>query len=503
MINGVPDCIRLDGWWLACSVADARGDTGKQEETPQKTTALRHPVTIPVLLVLVLLADWLFWGHSPGLSIALFALVLSAAILAMRSGGVTHREWVIALGCELICNLPVVEQIQPLSLMFTGIGIVVLVVWVSYGRIVEWWQALWAMIRISTVGAVLLPIGLVEEVRGAQSAAGWKHQLRALILPLGIGLVFLFLLTSANPILERFLDRLARLEFLTAKQMLRVSFWLVVASVIWPYLNLSESWLGPVANTPKFKSLRMPWLASLVSAESVRNSLVLFNILFFVQTAMDIGVLIGGMSLPEGVTFARYAYRGAYPLVATALLAGVFAVTTHRMIGESRFLKNLLFLWLGQNLFLVITATFRLSLYVEAYTLTYLRVAAFVWMGLVFVGLVLIIVQITKAYSVGWLVRSNLAVLMSTLYLCSFVNFAWVIADYNLHHSNTIGRLDTRYLCGLGEQALPLILEHDRTTGKTMCSGYGREMPLHTPIDDWRDWGFREWRLQVYLAGEF
>lgn len=502
VINGVPDSIRLDGWWLACSDVDTQGDTGGQEETPPTTSTIYHPVAIPVLLVLVLLADWLFWDHSPGMSVAVFALALSAGILAMKPGGATRREWMIALGFELVCNLPVLEQIQSLSLMFTGIGITVLVVWVGYGRLVEWWQALWAMIRVSTVGVVLLPMGFVGEVRQTQTTTGLKYHLKALILPMGIGVVFLFLLTSANPILERFLDQLTRLEFLTAEQMLRVIFWLAVASVIWPYLNLSESWLGPVANTPKFKSIRMPWLTSLVSVESVRNSLVLFNILFFVQTVMDIGVLTGGMSLPEGMTYARYAHRGAYPLVATALLAGVFAITTHRMIGESRFLKNLLFLWLGQNLFLVVTAAFRLSLYVEAYNLTYLRVAAFVWMGLVFVGLVLTIVQTIKAYSVGWLVRSNLAILMGMLYLCSFVNFAWVIADYNLHHSNTIGRLDTRYICGLGEQALPLILEHDKTTGKTMCTGYGREMPVHVPIDNWRDWGFREWRLQVYFARE-
>jgi hypothetical protein len=358
------------------------------------------------------------------------------------------------------------------------------------------------MIRVSTVGATLLPLGVLDEVRGVKTPAGLKHHLKALVLPFGVGLVFLFLLTSANPILEQFLDQFARLEFLTAEQVLRVFFWLAVASFIWPYLNLNESWLGPVAHTPQFKSFQMPWLASLVSAESVRNSLVLFNILFLVQTVMDIGVLTGGISLPEGMTYARYAHRGAYPLVVTALLAGVFAITTHRMTGESRFIKNLLFLWLGQNLFLVITAAFRLSLYVEAYTLTYLRVAAFIWMGLVFVGLVLTVVQITRAYGVGWLVRSNLATLMGTLYLCSFVNFAWVVADYNLHHANTIGRLDTRYICGLGEQALPLIFEHDWATGETMCAGYGREMPVHTPINNWRDWGFREWRIQVYLADE-
>ncbi|WP_170416430.1 DUF4153 domain-containing protein [Ruegeria atlantica] len=502
VINGVPDSIRHDGWWLACSHADAPGVSGTQEKIRPKKVGRRHSIAIIVLLLMVILADWLFWGHSLGISVALFALALSVAILAMKPSGATPREWVIALAFATTCNLPVVEQFQMLSLFFAGIGIVVLVVWVSYGRIVKWWQALWTITRVSTVGATLLPIGLVDDVKEVQATARLKQHLKALILPLAVGLMFLLLLALANPILERFLDQLARLEFLTTEHALRIFFWVVVASVVWPYLNLSESWLGPVASTPKFKSIHLPRLASLVSAESVRNSLFLFNILFFVQTVMDIGVLTGGMSLPDGMTYARYAHRGAYPLLATALLAGVFAITTHQMIGESRFLKSLLLLWLGQNLFLVFTAAFRLNLYVEAYNLTYLRVGAFVWMGLVFVGLILTVAQITRAYSVGWLVRSNLAVLMGTLYLCSFVNFAWVIADYNLHHSNTIGRLDTRYVCGLGELALPAILEHHRATGESVCNGYQRQMPVHSPINNWRDWGFREWRLQVYLAAE-
>ncbi|KAE9631766.1 DUF4173 domain-containing protein [Parasedimentitalea maritima] len=215
---------------------------------------------------------------------------------------------------------------------------------------------------------------------------------------------------------------------------------------------------------------------------------------------MDIGVLTGGVSMPEGMTYARYAHRGAYPLVATALLAGVFAIATHKMIKANKFQQKLLYLWLGQNLFLVITAVYRLSLYVEAYTLTYLRVAAFIWMLLVFAGLILTIIQIRQSKKIAWLVRSNLAVLAATLYLCCFVNFAYVITSYNIQNANTANRFDERYICELGEQALPLILEQDQKTGIRMCMGYHYGRPIFEPISDWREWGFRKWRLQAYLG---
>lgn len=468
----------------------------------------KHP-GILVLLILVLLADLVFWGQNFGISIAVFALALSAAILTMKPGGATGRQWRIALGCQVVLNLPVVEQVQLLSLIFTGIGIGALVVWVTYGRLVAWWRVLLTMIRISTVGAVLLPFGLAKAAGIVKGTEGVEHHLKALILPFGIGLVFLLLLTPTNPwmlvwlldglSLVWILDGLSNLALLWALYAHRIIFWLAAASLIWPYLNLSQTWLGPAAASTKHTSPRLPWLRSLVTAESVRNSLILFNLLFLVQTITDIGVLIGGMSPPVTMTYALYAQRGAYPLVAAALLAGIFTIVTYRMVGENRILKSLLFLWLAQSLFLVVTAAFRLSLYIDAYGLTYLRVAAFVWMGLVFSGLVLIIVQIIRSYSVGWLMRSNLAALAGTFYLCCFVNFAWVIADYNLRNSNTTAGLDAVYICALGEHALPLILEHDRATGQTLCDGYYGGTPQHTPIENFLEWGFREWRLQVTL----
>lgn len=498
VINGVPDRIRLDGQWLFADGAETPTGPGGGDAEKPSAAPFRPSAPLLALFILILLADLLFWGHSRGISVAIFALALSVSVLAMQRRA--PREWAIGLGFALICNLPVVEQLQPLSLLFSFIGLAGLVAWAGYRRIVEWWQALWAMLRVSTVGAFLLPAAALREVKGGQNKANLKQHAKSLILPLGVGLMFLLLLSSANPILEQFLDQFVRLDFLTAEPMARIAFWVGAASLLWPYLNLSGKWLGPALHLPAGKPAQAPGGGALVNAQSIRNSLILFNILFLVQTVMDIGVLSGGMSLPEGMSYAHYAHRGAYPLVATALLAGAFAVMIHKMIRENRFLRNLLFLWLGQNMFLVITAAFRLSLYVDAYSLTYLRIAAFIWMGLVFAGLLLTALQACKGKSIAWLIRSNLAVLLGALYVCSFVNFAHVIAEHNLQ-KQTPRQIDSQYICTLGEQALPAIRAHEKATQSAICTGYWAYQIAHEPIGNWREWGFRRWRLQVYLDG--
>ncbi|MBO6898076.1 MAG: DUF4173 domain-containing protein [Shimia sp.] len=500
-ISGVPDCIRLDGWWLETSTADASARNKVQEQPKPRVSRLRDPKALGVLAFLVLLADWLFWRKTPGISVALFVMVLSVAILALRQKRTTWKEWCGALAFQLACNFPVIELLQPLSLLFSAAGLIGIAVWAFYGRLVEGRQMAWLMVRVSTVGAFLLPRSVIENVQSTQIKVGFKQHLKALVIPVVVGGVFLVLLATANPLLDQFLQRFTQFEFVSDIDVFRLVFWSACACVLWPYLHLSHCWVGEMPTHTKSMQVHAPWRAALINVSSVRNSLFLFNGLFLIQTFMDLGVLTGGVALPDGMTYAEYAHRGAYPLVATAILAGVFAITTRSMVQGDRILKKLMYLWLGQNLFLVVTAAFRLSLYVEVYTLTYLRLAAFIWMGLVFVGISLILFQIAHAKSVGWLVRGNLIALSATLYICCFINFAWVIADHNLTRKAPQHQIDTTYICALGDFAMPAIRAFETENDTTLCAGHDTSLRRQTRIQNWRDWGFRKWQLQVYLAG--
>ena len=57
-------------------------------------------------------------------------------------------------------------------------------------------------------------------------------------------------------------------------------------------------------------------------------------------------------------------------------------------------IRPLVYLWVGQNVLLVASSILRLDLYVDIYMLTYCRIAAFIWMGLVALGLILIVARI-------------------------------------------------------------------------------------------------------------
>ena len=104
-------------------------------------------------------------------------------------------------------------------------------------------------------------------------------------------------------------------------------------------------------------------------------SLVVFNGLFALQNGLDLAFLWSGAPLPEGVSFAEYAHRGAYLLIVTALLAGAFVLAFLRPgAAQSRAVRWLVIAWFGQNLMMVASSALRTLDYVAAYGLTQLRI---------------------------------------------------------------------------------------------------------------------------------
>ena len=122
-------------------------------------------------------------------------------------------------------------------------------------------------------------------------------------------------------------------------------------------------------------------------------------------------------------------------------------------------------------------------------------------MALVAVGLVLLVWQLWRHKTNGWLLSRNAAVLGATLYACAFINFAELIAGWNLerHTKPAMGRFDGPYLCSLGPFAAAAILRHEQETGEWLCGDFTNLAP--PVIEGWRDWGFRKWRVRRYVAG--
>src|SRR6266849_5960867 len=476
-----------------------------------------RPLLMPLLsaTACVALADWLFYDWQIGISLALFLGVLGAVAVAGNRVYATRTVQTVMAAIFAAGLLALIEDVNVLSVILSTLATALFVI-VMTARENSSWQ--WNLFE-AAIAPLRGPFQLAGDLFVAlqqmkQQAPEWLRMgsLIAWIVPLCVFAVFLSLFSSANPLIEHGLMQID-LRFLSNHSDLqRTLLWLFIACAIWPFIHRR------IRRTPVRKSEPSTAIAAepseldyLFGVQAMLRSLILFNALFALQTGLDLVYLWGGVALPDGLTYAEYAHRGAYPLIATALLAAGFVLIAMRPGGpaeQSRLIRPLVLVWTGQNILLVISSILRLDLYVAAYSLTYLRLAAFIWMLLVAAGLLLMLIQMILKKPNSWLVAANAATLALVLYGCCFINAPRLIASYNVEHSREAGgpgpNLDLRYLASLGSQALPALEAHIKqipalgpiAQDRRNCRGHA--LSLHPA--NWRRWSFRAWRLERYLS---
>ncbi|ANT53775.1 DUF4173 domain-containing protein [Mesorhizobium amorphae] len=475
-------------------------------------------------VLLVALADFLFYGQPAGINFLLFAILIAGAIVAVHPSAFSDARLWLKPAALLVALLPLVENVSPLSVSIALVGLAVFALSLA-GRLRS------SLARIAGQLSVFLlsaPFRLIRDFfrwRKAARRLGLRRiRLAAIavwVMPLALGAVFLALFGAANPVIEYWFTLIDLFALLDLIQPARLVFWLLVLAGVWAFLRPRLPRI--VRRLPRL-ALTVPPVAppptkSVTTIEdivfgkaAILRALIVFNILFAMQTGLDATYLWGGVALPDGLTYAAYAHRGAYPLIVTALLAAGFVLAALRPGSETSndpLIRRLVYAWVAQNIVLVISSILRLDLYVGIYALTYLRIAAFVWMGLVAAGLALIIARIALGKSSEWLLSANLLTLSATLYACSYINFAALIANYNVDHSYEMNgpgtSLDLWYVRSLGPSALPALdrfFDHqqkvflaDRRDGVDAMT----EARYRTIQRNWRAWSFRDWRLLRYL----
>ncbi|TDX66470.1 uncharacterized protein DUF4173 [Methylosinus sp. sav-2] len=458
------------------------------------------------------LADWLFVDRAAvGLSLALFLGAIGLLTIVANPVRANMRLRSVAAAAFILALLAIMEDISWLSfLVATGATLMFAQV-MTFGGGGVWPSQLRRACSLPFVG----PFWLIGDVLRARRLSRSRRKtirpvgtLVAWIAPVGLFLIFLSLFAAANPVIDewvRLLDPRRGFELIST---MRILFWMMIACLIWPLAHLRRPRKRPQRSSPASASQRDD--GALLGADAVLRSLLLFNALFALQTSLDVAYLWGGLTLPHGLTYAAYAHHGAYPLLATAVLAAGFVLIAMRPGGpaeRSRHIKPLVLIFVAQNFMLVLSSMFRTGLYVDAYSLSKLRLAALIWMGLVAVGLMLITIQIATKKTNKWLLDANALAAAATLYLCCFLNFPHLVATYNVTHcAETSGSgpaLDVDYLLSLGPQAIPAYERYVRLYAERT----GRRPPREevfarssTIADiDWRSWTFRGWRLKRYF----
>jgi hypothetical protein len=190
--------------------------------------------------------------------------------------------------------------------------------------------------------------------------------------------------------------------------------------------------------------------------------------LFAVFVALQLAYLFGGRDTlaAAGLTYAEYARRGFFELVAVAALAGIVVVALDLAVGRrSRGQLGAALVLLALTVVVLASALARLRLYQDAYGWTELRFVVLVAIGwlaaAVGVATVLLLARRTQ-----WTLHVLGILVLVTIAGMNVVGPQAFVADRNLERALDPGLvpaggrsgLDEGYLASLGDEAVPAVV---------------------------------------------
>ena len=462
-------------------------------------------------LLVGLLGDVLLRATPWGVNILLWTIVVAAgSVLLMRFGGVAaagEGRWLVPVALLFAAGFawrdsPAVAALNLLALLAAA------ALAMLKARSGALWRArlseylLGGLYAGALTAAGPVPVA-ASDVRWREAFQGrWKGSVvaatRGLFLAVPLLLAFGGLLVAADAVFEELVTEV--LGFDVAEILNHL---LLVVFFAWTSAGLL--WGGLLARTPQRLYLRRPGVLSLGVVE-VAVVLGLLDALFLAFVTVQVRYLFGGARTvveSVGLTYAEYARRGFFELVAVTALALPLLLLAHWLLrAESRAHERAYRVLSGAMVALlfaiVVSALHRMRLYVAEFGLTELRFFTTAFMGWVACVLAWFVFTVLRGrrdrFAFGALVAGFAAIL-----LINVANPDALIARVNLERMERGERFDACYLTGLSADAAPVLLEAlPRLEGEARrtieedlrARWYGASHP------DWRTWNLSRSRAR-------
>ena len=324
----------------------------------------------------------------------------------------------------------------------------------------------------------------LDRARRLQSAAGKKRGavLAGLGLSVPILAVLIFLLMRADAAFEGLMDLLPEMNL--GEPLLAVLIGLPLGFFL--YTRATALHLAPKAAPAR-------WQGKTMNPVTLTTVLAAVCAVYAVYLCSQLAYFVGGFSgiLPQEYTLAEYARRGFFEMAwLSAINLGIIALAMALSGEKATSAIRYLCLFIGiVTLFLVIAASAKMLLYIDAYGLTRLRVLTEV---------IMIFLALTAGFACIRLFLPKFAY-MKAVILCALILgavTAWadvdtVVAAYNVsaYQSGRLETVDMRHLGGLSDGAVPYIArlteDADPEIAQKATDILSRTEPQNTDLRGW------------------
>jgi hypothetical protein len=323
--------------------------------------------------------------------------------------------------------------------------------------------------------------------------------MRGVLIAAPLLLLFGGLFVSADAAFERLITQSVQIDLEMVMSNL-----LVTAICAWMFGGFLRR-MFLVVETPKVQSdLVGPPPPPALGLIEIGTVLGLLNALFALFVATQLPYFFGGagiVSQTAGLGYAEYARRGFFELAAVAALALPVLLGSHALLSKTgaagpKVFKVMASVLVGLLFVVIASAAFRMSLYVQVYGISMLRIyvlATIGWLMMVFGWFVLTVLRDRpQRFAFGGLV-----LFLTTILMLDIVNPEALTARINTTRVASTA-VDTQYLNSLSADAVPELAQAvNRVKGDTkiqLIEG------LEHRQDQLRRSDWRSWSLSKHLA---
>lgn len=304
-----------------------------------------------------------------------------------------------------------------------------------------------------------------------------RHILLGVLVAIPLLVVVLALLTSADMIFSSWTETALDHIFFSSNPYLACFLTVVIYAVSYGIMAAASRMMAPKqVNVPNMEVQKKT--GSALTAITVTVMLTLVYLLFCgIQLYFLFGA--GNVSLPDEFTYAEYARQGFFQLLAVTFLNILILMFCRKAAGDSRVLRVILTVFSACTYIMIASAAMRMLLYIDAYSLSFLRILVLWFLGLNTLLVTGIILAIYRAKFP--LFRYFVAVTAICYIVLAYANVDYIIASYNTKSQDKLEKVDIDYLTTLSSDAAPVLLpalNEIITAEKNGLLGSGTENPI-------------------------
>lgn len=283
------------------------------------------------------------------------------------------------------------------------------------------------------------------------------------LVPIGLFTIFLLIYYLANDKFAGIIDTLTDLFFTPNTQGIAIEQVflfllgsLVVGAIFFtnPFTSTFSNWQEHLnVNLMRNRKKRFAaYFNPLVLKSRFKLSIItltLLNALICIVNLTDLIYVWFSRRALTASELSLYVHEGTNLLIFAILLAAVILLVIFRrnlnFFPDNEGLKKLAYIWIGQNIFMVLSVAIRNFQYSHNFGLTHKRIGVFLFLLIVLVGLVTLFLKIRDKKSHYFLWHRNSWSVYLVLLVAGFINWNLLITRVNLNPTYT-KHLDIQYL---------------------------------------------------------